>query len=427
MEGFLVVVAFLGLFMLGFPVVLAIGIPCIVYIFANGLPIDLVAQRTLYALDSFPLVAVPVFLFVGSLMNSAGISRYIYAFADTAVGRMPGGLAQVNIFGSLIFAGMSGSALADIGGLGRIEIDAMRKKGFSAPFAAAVTSSSAIVGPIFPPSIPLIIYGTVTGVSVIQLLLGGIVPGLLCVAMLMLMTWWLAKRRKYPRAARWPSRGELWRDLKPAFPAIIAPVILIAGMLLGWFTPTEIASVTVLYAILISSLFYRELTWQGVLDAAYETIRASAGILLIVAVAALFGWILSVESVPQKLTGLMLSISTNPYVLLMLVNVLLIIVGMFLDSTTAILVIAPIIAKPLVAAGVDPVHLGMVVVFNLMIGLLTPPMGLALFLVADIAKVTTKDVLKEMMPYYIPLAITLLLITYVPEITTWVPRIALGR
>ncbi len=426
MEGFLVVFAFVALFILGFPVVLAIGIPCVVYILANGLPIDLVAQRTLYALDSFPLVAVPVFLFVGSLMNSAGISRYIYAFADTAVGRMPGGLAQVNIFGSLIFAGMSGSALADIGGLGRIEIDAMRKKGFSAPFAAAVTSSSAIVGPIFPPSIPLIIYGTVTGVSVIQLLLGGILPGLLCVAMLMLMTWWLATRRKYPRAARWPRPGELWRDFKPAFPAIVAPVILIAGMLLGWFTPTEIASVTVLYAMLISSLFYRELTWQGVLDAAYETIRASAGILLIVAVAALFGWILSVELVPQKLTSIMLSISTNPYVLLLLVNVLLVIVGMFLDSTTAILVIAPIIAKPLVAAGVDPVHLGMVVVFNLMIGLLTPPMGLALFLVADIAKVTMKAVLTEMLPYYLPLGITLLLITYVPEITTWIPRIALG-
>jgi tripartite ATP-independent transporter DctM subunit len=426
MEGFLVVLAFLALFVFGFPVVLAIGIPCVVYILANGLPLDLVAQRTLYALDSFPLVAVPVFLFVGSLMNSAGISRYIYSFADTAVGRMPGGLAQVNIFGSLIFAGMSGSALADIGGLGRIEIDAMRKKGFSGPFSAAVTSSSAIVGPIFPPSIPLIIYGTVTGVSVIQLLLGGILPGLLCVAMLMLMTWWLANRRKYPRAARWPRPGELWRDFKPAFPAIVAPVILIAGMLLGWFTPTEIASVTVLYAVLISSIFYRELTWQGVLDAAYETIRASAGILLIVAVAALFGWILSVESVPQKLTGIMLSISTNPIVLLLLVNVLLIIVGMFLDSTTAILVIAPIIAKPLVAAGVDPVHLGMVVVFNLMIGLLTPPMGLALFLVADIAKVTMKEVLREMAPYYVPLGITLLLITYVPQITTWIPRIALG-
>ena len=427
MEGFLVVFAFVFLFVLGFPVVLAIGIPCMVYIFANGLPIDLVAQRTLYALDSFPLVAVPVFLFVGSLMNSAGISRYIYQFADTAVGRLPGGLAQVNIFGSLIFAGMSGSALADIGGLGRIEIDAMRSKGFTPAFAVAVTSSSAIVGPIFPPSIPLIIYGTVTGVSVIQLLLGGILPGLLCVLMLMLMTGWLAVRRSYPRAQRWPKRQELWRDFKPAFPAIVAPVILIAGMLAGFFTPTEIASVTVLYAALISSLFYRELTWKGLLDAAFETIRASAGILLIVAVAALFGWILSVEQVPQQLTGALLSISTNPQVLLLIVNLLLIVVGMFLDSTTAILVIAPIIAKPLVMAGVDPVHLGMVVVFNLMIGLLTPPMGLALFLVADIARVTMKDVLKEMAPYYVPLLATLMLITYVPGITTWIPRWALGN
>jgi tripartite ATP-independent transporter DctM subunit len=303
----------------------------------------------------------------------------------------------------------------------------MRSKGFKAPFAAAVTSSSAIVGPIFPPSIPLIIYGTVTGVSVIQLLLGGILPGILCVIMLMLMTGWLAMRRNYPRTERWPTRHELWRDFKPALPAILAPVILIAGMLMGFFTPTEIASVTVLYALLISSLFYRELTWQGILDAGYETIRSSSGILLIVAVAALFGWILSVEAVPQQLTELMLTVSTNPYVLLLIVNLLLLVVGMFLDSTTAILVIAPIIAKPLVAAGVDPVHLGMVVVFNLMIGLLTPPMGLALFLVADIAKVTMKEVLKEMMPFYIPLAITLLLITYIPGITTWIPKWALGN
>ena len=209
-------------------------------------------------------------------------------------------------------------------------------------------------------------------------------------------------RRSYPRAERWPTWAELWRDFKPALPAIMAPVILIAGMLMGFFTPTEIASVTVLYALLISSLFYRELTWQGIFEASYETIRSSSGILLIVAVAALFGWILSVEGVPQKLTALMLQISTNPYVLLFIVNILLLLVGMFLDSTTAILVIAPIIAKPLVAAGVDPVHLGMVVVFNLMIGLLTPPMGLALFLVAEIAKVTMKDVLREMLPYYVP-------------------------
>ena len=426
MNGFLVIAAFLALFMLGFPVVLAIAIPCVIYMLTNGLPLDLIAQRTLYALDSFPLVAVPVFLFVGSLMNSAGISKHIYKFADTAVGRLPGGLAQVNIFGSLIFAGMSGSALADIGGLGRIEIDAMRKKGFNAGFASAVTCSSAIVGPIFPPSIPLIIYGTVTGVSVIQLLLGGILPALVCVAMLMAMTGYLAVKRNYPRAERWPSGAELWRDFKPALPAILAPVILIAGMLAGFFTPTEIAAVTVAYALLVSSLFYRELTVKGLLEAAFETIGASAGILLIVAVAALFGWILSVEAVPQQMTAAMLSVSKDPKVLLLMVNLLLLVVGMFLDSTTAILVIAPIIAKPLVAAGVDPVHLGMVVVFNLMIGLLTPPMGLALFLVADIAKVTMKEVLREMLPYYVPLIATLLLITYVPAITTWIPRMAVG-
>lgn len=426
MIGLLVILGFLALFLLGFPVVLAIAIPSIVYILCNGLPLEMIAQRTLYALDSFPLVAVPVFLFVGSLMNAAGISKYIYRFADTAVGRLPGGLAQVNIFGSLVFAGMSGSALADIGGIGRIEIDAMRKKGYSPAFAAAVTSSSAIIGPIFPPSIPLIIYGTVTGVSVLQLLLGGIVPGILCTIALMVMTAWLAKRRNYPRAERWPTFAELKRDMPPALPALLAPVILTAGMLAGYFTPTEIAAVTVAYTILISTLFYRELTWAGMLSASYETIRASAGILIIVAAAALFGWILSVEQVPQNAAKLMLSISTNPYVLLLIVNVLLLLVGMFLDSTTAILLAAPIIAKPMLAAGVDPVHLGMVFVFNLMIGLLTPPMGLALFLVADIAKVKLNEVLREMLPFYIPLGATLLLITFVPAITTWIPRLAFG-
>jgi tripartite ATP-independent transporter DctM subunit len=426
MSGFLVVLAFLALFMLGFPVVLAIGLPSIAYLLLNDLPLQMVAQRTLYALDSFPLVAVPVFLFVGSLMNSAGISKHIYRFADTAVGRLPGGLAQVNIFGSLVFAGMSGSALADIGGIGRIEIDAMKSKGFNPAFASAVTSASAIVGPIFPPSIPLILYGTVTGVSVIQLLLGGILPALLCVAALMIMTAWLSVRRGYPRADRWPGWARLWADMLPALPALMAPIILIGGMLLGWFTPTEIAAVTVAYALLISSLFYRELTWAKLISAALETLRASSAILLIVAVAALFGWVLSVEQVPQAMTKVMLSISTEPWVLLLLVNVLLLVVGMFLDSTTAILVIAPIIAKPLMAAGVDPVHLGMVVIFNLMIGLLTPPMGLALFLVADIAKVRMQDVLREMLPFYVPLVATLLLITFVPAITLWLPRLAVG-
>lgn len=427
MTGYLVIASFLCLFLIGFPVVLAIGLPCLVYLFANGIPADMVAQRMLYSLDSFPLIAVPVFLFVGSIMNSSGISHYIYKFADTAVGRMPGGLAQVNIFGSLIFSGISGSALADIGGLGRIEIDAMREKGFNVPFACAVTCSSAIIGPIFPPSIPLIIYGTVTGASVLQLLLGGILPGLLCTVMLMLMAAWLAKKRDYPRAGRWPSLQEFWADMWPAMPALAAPVLLTVGMLVGWFTPTEVASVTVAYTLFIGIAYYKKLTLDGLRLAAFETIRATSGILLIVAIAALFGWILSVEQIPQQITTAMLSFSKDPFVLLMVVNVMLILVGMFLDSTTAILVIAPIIAKPLIAAGVDPVHLGMVVVFNLMIGLVTPPMGLSLYLVSDIAKVKMRDVLREMLPFYIPLVGTLLLITYVPWITTVIPKHFIGN
>ena len=422
MAGYLVIASFLTLFLLGFPVVLAIGLPCLAYLFINGIPVDLVAQRMLYSLDSFPLIAVPVFLFVGSVMNCSGISHYIYQFANTAVGRLPGGLAQVNIFGSLVFSGISGSALADIGGLGRIEIDAMRQKGFNVPFACAVTSSSAIIGPIFPPSSPLIIYGTVTGAPVLQLLLGGILPGLICTAMLMGTAAWLAKRRNYPRAERWPTAKEFWTDMWPAIPALAAPVLLTAGMLGGWFTPTEVASVTVAYTVFIGFFYYKKLTLDGLRVAAFETIRATSGILIIVAVAALFGWILSVEQIPQQITTAMLSVSKDPYVLLLIVNVMLLIVGMFLDSTTAILVIAPIIAKPLIAAGVDPVHLGMVVVFNLMIGLVTPPMGLSLYLVADIAKVKMRDVLKEMLPFYVPLVGTLILITYVPWITTVVPR-----
>jgi tripartite ATP-independent transporter DctM subunit len=276
--GFVVIAAFVVLFMLGFPVVLAIRIPSIVYLLANDLPIDVIAQRTLYALDSFPLVAVPVFLFVGSVMNYAGISKYIYRFADTAVSRLPGGLAQVNIFGSLVFAGMSGTALADVGGIGRIEVKAMREKGFTPGFAAAVTCASAMVGPIFPPSIPLILYGTITGVSVLQLLLGGIVPGLLCTGMLMLMTMLLAARRGYPRAARW-RRAELWRDLKPAFP-LLAPVVLIGGMFLGVHADRDRSPSRSPTSLLISVVFYRgELTLRGLLEAGLETLRSAAAIL----------------------------------------------------------------------------------------------------------------------------------------------------
>ena len=419
--GFLVVILFLALFMLGFPVVYAILLPSILYVLLEGLPFGLLTQRITYALDSFPLVAVPLFIFVGNLMNLSGITDRIFRFAYTLVGRVPGGLAQVNVFGSLVFSGMSGAALADIGGLGRIEIDAMKKRGFDPAFAGAVTASSATLGPIFPPSIPLIVYGSVTSVSIVQLLVAGILPAILCTAFLMLTVLVIATRHKHPRAERWPTAGEVGRDFLPALPALLAPILMIGGMMAGAFTPTEAAAVTAAYVIVISGVIYRELSVAHLWNSAVLTARNSAAILIIVAAAALFGWILAVEEVPQMFAATLLGWSKDPLMLLIIANLIFFIAGMFLDSTTATLLLVPIIAPPLVMAGVDPVQL-IVTIFNLMIGLLTPPMGLSLFLVANIAQVSIKSLLRALLPFYIPLVATLAILTFSKDLTLWLPR-----
>ena len=417
-----VIIAFATLFLFGFPVVLAIAVPAIIYVFVADIPLELVAQRMTYALDSFPLVAVPVFIFVGSLMNQSGITSDIYRFAHTLAGRVPGGLAQVNVVGSLIFSGISGAALADIGGLGRIEVRAMIRAGFTRAYAGALTCASAIVGPIFPPSIPILIYGSVTSVSVVQLLVAGIVPALLYVVLLMITVAVLAYKYGHPRSSRWPTFREVWNAFLPAAPALFAPVLLVGGMLLGFFTPTEAASVTVAYIIFVAIAFYGGMSWPRLRFALFDTVKSTAAILIIVSAAALFGWILTIEQLPQTFTKAILSISTDPVVLLLIVNAMLLVVGMFIDSTTATLLVVPLIAAPLTLAGVDPVHLGIVVIFNLMIGIVTPPMGLALFLISDIAKAPMPAILKALIPFYVPLFVALAIITFVPELTLWLPK-----
>lgn len=421
--GLILIVLFLALFVLGFPVVYSILLPAIFFVVIEGLPLGLLTQRVTYALDSFPLVAVPLFIFVGNLMNLAGVTDRIFRFADTLVGRIPGGLAQVNIFSSLIFSGMSGAALADVGGLGKIEIEAMKRRGFDAPFAAAVTASSAVVGPIFPPSIPLIVYGSVTSVSIIQLLIAGIVPALICILLLMVTAAIIAIRKDMPRAERWASPREVGESLLPALPALLAPVLMISGMLLGLFTPTEAAAVTAVYVILISWLVYRELTLDHLWSAMLTTLRNTSAILIIVAAASLFGWILAVEQIPQDFSKLILAISSDPFVLLLIANLIFFIAGMFLDSTTATLLVVPVIAPPMVMAGIDPVHLGIVVIFNLMLGLLTPPMGLSLFLVSSIAKITLRQLLKALLPFYAPLLLTLAIITFADGLVLALPKL----
>jgi tripartite ATP-independent transporter DctM subunit len=410
--GLAIIVGFLGLFVWGVPVVYAVLIPSIAYVLIEGLPPTLLASRVVYALDSFPLVAVPLFIFVGHLMNLAGITDRIFRFAAVIASRLHGGLAQVNIVASLIFSGISGAALADVAGLGRVEIKAMRERGFDAPFSAAVTASSALIGPIFPPSIPLIVYGSVTSVSIIQLLMAGILPAIFCTVALMIAAAWVAMRRGYPRAERWPTLREVNASLWPAMPALLAPFLLIAGMLVGIFTPTEAAAVAAVYVLAIGFFVYREMTLAHVVESALLTARNTSSILVIVAAAAMFGWILAIEQIPQAFGAAIAGLSDDRIVLLLLVNLIFFIAGMFLDSTTATLLIVPIIAPPVVAAGVDPVHLGLIVVFNLMIGLLTPPMGLALFLIADIAQISMRQLLVALVPFYVPLLATLGLITF---------------
>ena len=419
--GIAVIVMFIVLFVIGFPVAVSILIPCVWYILSQELPLEMIAQRMQYALDSYVLAAVPLFILVGNLMNTSGITARIFSFADRMVGRLPGGLAQVNIFASLIFSGMSGAALADVGGLGQIEIKAMEEKGFEKSFASAVTVASATVGPIFPPSVPLVIYGAIAGISVLKLLLSGIMPAIIAVILMMLLTGYLAIKRGYPRADRWPSFKEIWVVFVPALPALLTPIILIIGMLSGVFTPTEASALTVLYVFLISFI-YRELTMKGIVDAFVETVKSCASVLIIFAAASLFGWILAVEQVPQMFSSFLLSTSNNPIVLLAIINLMLLVVGTILDSTTAILLLVPIIIPPLVSVGIDPIHLGIIFVFNIMVGLITPPMGLSLFMVSRIAKVPISKVVKQVLPYYVPLGITLILVTYMPRLILWIPN-----
>ena len=421
-EGALVIAGFFGLFILGMPVALAILVPSVIYIAINGIPMAMVAQRVLYALDSFPLVAVPVFIFVGNLMNAAGITERLFRFADVMVGRLYGGLGQVNVFASLIFSGISGAALADVGGLGRVEIKAMSDRGFPLPFSAAVTASSAIVGPIFPPSIPIIIYASVTSVSAVQLLVAGILPALLAVVLLMGTVAIIALIRDYPRAEHWPTPKRLWQAFWPAAPALFAPVILVGGMLSGHFTPTETSAVAVVYVLLIGTVFYRSMGWRFVRKAALDTVRSTAAILFIVAAAAMFGWILTVEGVPRDVATWFAAIGSEPWMLLLVINIVFLVAGMFVDSTTATLLLVPIVAPPVVMAGVDPVHLGIVIIFNLMFGTVTPPFGLSLFLLCNMTGLTFTTLARAMLPFYPALIIALGLLTFVPAISLLIPN-----
>lgn len=394
------------------------------------------AQRIVAGIIPYPLLAVPLFILAGGLMNAGGISRRLLGLADALVGRLTGGLAQTNILSSVFFGGLSGSSVADVSSLGRILIPAMKERSYKARYAAAVTAASAIIAPILPPSITLILFGVVTGTSIGQLFFAGIVPAVLYMAVLMVTVFVTVKRGGFDQESmatvdpreigRTPKEDipALLPALWSAIPALMLPVLILVGIRGGIFTPTEAAGMAVAYSVLVGVLIYRELTPKKIYEAMKDSVGLIGLILLVMASAQLYSWALTSGGVPQAIAGAMLELSGSRIVLLLLINVLLLVVGMFIEANAAIIILIPILFPVAMDLGIDPLHLGVVIVVNMGLGLLTPPVGLNLMLASEIAEVDIFEGVKGVWPFLATGIAFLLLLTFIPALTTWLPGVA---
>lgn len=423
MNGLTLILIFIGLMVIGVPVGVSLGAAGVAYVVSQGLNIVIVGQRIGSYLLSFPLLSVALFVLAGNIMGESDVSQQMSNAAEVAVGRWRGGLAHVNIVGSLIFAGMSGSALADIGGLGKIEIETMTKNGYDRDTSAALTAASALVGPVFPPSIPLVIYASLASVSATSCLIGGILPSFVMVACLMGIVAIQARKYKWKKCEEHWTGKEKLKIIGRATPALLSVLLLAGGLFGGYFSATELGALVCAYVILIGFLFYKKLTIKGLIRAMRTSVRTVGSIMFVAGTASLYAWCLTMEGVPTAVANGIMSISTNKYVVLILINVLLLLVGMFMDTNAAQLILVPILVPICNQLGINLIHLGVIMCLNLMIGILTPPVGTGLFLVSKVADRPINGILKKMLPYYLALAVALLLITFVPGIVTWLPSV----
>lgn len=416
----LVCIGWLALVLVGMPIGVAMIVVSMGYFYHTGLGAAFAAQRMVDGLNSFPMLAVPLFLLAAAILNSAGITNHLFGFARALVGRFSGGLGHVNVLASLFFSGMSGSAIADAGGLGKMEIRAMRDAGYDDEFAGSVTAASSMIGPLVPPSITMVLYGVISNTSIGQLFLGGVVPGFLCAGALMVMVWWLSRKRDYPRDPAY-GRGEVMRLFLRSFPALLTPVVIIGGIFSGLFSPTEAAAVTVVYALLIDLFIYRELTFRKLWDALYETTVTASSIAVIIAGVSLLGYVLAREQAAAQLSQLFLSWASGPLTFLLLVNILIFVLGAFIETLAILLIVVPILVPVALGFGLDPVHFGVVVVLNLMISTLTPPMGMALFVVARVGEIPYHRLARAIIPWLIPPLAVLVLLCLFPFLATGLP------
>ena len=415
-------VGFIAMFVFRIPIALGMLTTATFYMWAAGLDIGIVADQVLSNLFSkYIIMAVPLFVFTAKVMNTGKVTEIVFRFANTLVGRFRGGLGHVNVVASIIFSGMTGSAVADASGLGLMEIQAMRDHGYDDGFSCAITAASATIGPIFPPSIPLVFYAMLSGTSIGNLFLGGMAPGILIGLALMAYIAFIAEKRNYPRGEQYTLQ-QFWRNTVKALPALFTPVILLGGIYTGVMTPTEAGAVAAFYAILISFFVYREMGVKQLLEVIVDTVKTTGTLALIVGAAFTFSFIVAKEHIPEMIAGGMLGLTDNKYMLLLIINVLFIILGMFIDTSTITLVFIPMVLPLIRQLGIDQVHFGVVIVLNMMIGLSTPPMGMLLFIVSGISGTPLKTVIKEALPMIIVLLAVLLLITYVPQIVLFVPN-----
>ena len=414
---------FAVLVVLQIPIAFAMGLSSLAVIgFTQHVPLTIVVQRIGSGLDSFVLLAIPLFVLSGHLLNRGGIADRIFEFAAAMVGHIRGGLAHVNVVASMIFAGMSGVAQADAAGLGVVEVNAMKKEGFDVAFAAAVSASSAIIGPIIPPSVIMVVYAVMVQASVADLFLAGFLPGILMGLTLMVMIYWLVSTGRTPAPEPVPfSLKRLGTTFVRALPALMAPVLLTAGLLMGVATPTELGAVTAIYAAILG-VAYKELNYKGLIEAARETLMTCGIMAFIIACAVPFGWVVATSQAPMKLAAFMMEFSDSKWVILAVINMGLLLIGCFMETTAILLIATPTLFPLIVALGVDPVHFGIILVVNLLIGTLTPPFGVILFIMMDIAKISLGQMVRAVIPFYIPLFITLMVVTYWEGFVLLIPR-----
>jgi tripartite ATP-independent transporter DctM subunit len=410
------------LMMLRVPIAFSLALASLSYILYAGLPEVLLYHNMVNGMDSFPLLSIPFFILAGGLMNSAGITARIFGFARALVGWMPGGLGHVNIGASIVFAGMSGAAVADAGGLGSIEIKAMREAGYDDDFSVGITAASSTIGPIIPPSLPLVIFGVMSSVSIGQLFVAGIIPGLLMAMSLSVMVWWTAKKRNYPVDVAFSIRNVAIK-LKAAILPLMTPVIIVGGIVTGAFTPTEAAICAAAYAIFLGVIVYRTLTPRILAVISLETIETTASIMMIVGAASVFAWILTANQVAANFAELVLGFTDNKHVVLLLIMLLVLVIGLFMETIAAISILVPVLLPVTNGLGIDPVHLGIIVILNLMLGLLTPPVGMVLFVLARVSGVPFEKCVKATLPFLVPLVLVLLMLTFVPSLTLFLPNL----